>query len=101
VAIRRASEKLSSIDLIGCTMYTTCEPCPMCAAAIHWAKLDAVHFGATIADADQAGFSELTLPASELYRQGGSGVRLISGPLNAECSALFAEWLARSDHRAY
>ena len=101
VAIRRAAETLSSIDLSGCVMYTTCEPCPMCAAAIHWAKLDAVHFGATIADAERAGFTELALPASTLYQQGGSRVRLVCGPLNAECAALFDEWLARSDHRAY
>ncbi len=101
LAIRRAAEQLSSIDLSGCVMYTTCEPCPMCATAIHWAKLDAVHFGATIADADRAGFSELTLRAADLYRQGGSTVRIVSGPLTAECAALFNEWLARDDRRAY
>src|SRR5215510_6620237 len=42
VAIQRAAAALRTIDLAGCTMYTTCEPCPMCAAAIHWAKIDAV-----------------------------------------------------------
>lgn len=100
-AIRLAARKLNSIDLSGCTMYTTCEPCPMCAAAIHWSKIDAVFYGATIADAQRAGFSELVLPAAELYRAGGSKVRITPGILNRECAALFDEWLARADHRTY
>ena len=72
VAIRRAAAALGSIDLSGCEMYTTCEPCPMCAAAIHWSKLDAMYYGATIADAQRAGFSELALAAKKLYTLGNS-----------------------------
>jgi guanine deaminase len=101
VAIRRAAASIGSIDLSGCVMYTTCEPCPMCAAAIHWAKLDAVFFGATIADAQHAGFTELTLPAADLYRLGGSRVRLADGILGPRCAALFGEWTARADRRVY
>src|SRR5688572_12536560 len=47
-AIRDAAARLQRIDLSGCMMFTTCEPCPMCLAAIHWAKFDAVIYGATI-----------------------------------------------------
>ena len=101
VAIQRAAATLKTIDLSGCEMYTTCEPCPMCAAAIHWSRLDAVYYGATIADADGAGFNELTLPAAELYRQGGSGVRIISGVLQAECAALFDAWLQAGKSETY
>ena len=72
----------------------------MCAAAIHWAKLDAVHYGATIADAQQASFTELTLPIDDLYRIGNSSVRVTSGTLSAECAQLYPEWLPQ-DHRAY
>src|SRR5947209_10405649 len=50
-ALRQAAVALATIKLAGCVMYTTCEPCPMCLAAIHWAKLDRVVFGATIAAA--------------------------------------------------
>lgn len=50
--IRAAAKKLNTIDLSGCTMYTTCEPCPMCLTATHWAKIDTCYFGATIADAE-------------------------------------------------
>ncbi len=101
VAIQAASDRLGRIDLSGCTLYSTCEPCPMCAAAIHWAKVDAVHYGATIADAQHAGFTELTLPIGELYRIGQSEVRVIAGTLSAECTPLFSEWLNHRDHRAY
>jgi tRNA(Arg) A34 adenosine deaminase TadA len=92
VAIQRAARAGGGIDLSGCEIYTTCEPCPMCAAAIHWARLAATYCGATIADAALAGFHELKLPAAELYARGGSPVRLTGGLLGAECAALFDEW---------
>lgn len=95
VAIGRAGPRLGTIDLAGCTLYTTCEPCPMCASAIHWARLDAVVWGATIEDAAAAGFNELHVPARELYRQGGSRVRIVEGVRRAECAALFGEFLRR------
>lgn len=101
VVIRRAAAALRSIDLRGCTMYTTCEPCPMCASAIHWSKLDAVCFGATIEDAQGAGFSELTVPIGEIYRRGGSPVRLLPRALEGECAELFRAWLEHPAHRAY
>ncbi len=92
VTIQKAAAALQSIDLTGCVMYTTCEPCPMCAAAIHWSKLEAAYFGAAIADAQRAGFTELLLAAKDLYRQGGSGVRIVDGILNEQCAELFEEW---------
>jgi tRNA(Arg) A34 adenosine deaminase TadA len=101
VTIQKAAAELASIDLTGCTMYTTCEPCPMCAAAIHWARLDTVYAGARIADAQRAGFAELTLPAGELYRLGGSPVRMIGDCEAKRCAALFDEWLRHAGHRAY
>ncbi|MBI5866092.1 MAG: nucleoside deaminase [Planctomycetes bacterium] len=101
VAIQRAAAVLRTIDLAGCEMYTTCEPCPMCAAAIHWSKIARVYFGAGIADAQEAGFTELTLPAQELYRRGESAVQIVGGVLRAECTALFSAWLGRPDHRVY
>lgn len=100
VCIQDGARALRTIDLSGCVMYTTTEPCPMCAAAIHWSKLDAVYFGASIADAQAAGFTELTVSIDDLYRRGGSRVRAIPGVLGAECAALFAEWKAARG-RAY
>ena len=93
-AIRRAAGAIGSIDLSGATLYTTCEPCPMCLAASHWSRLERVLFGASIADATAAGFSELAVPAAELARIGGSGLVVAPGPLGDQCRALFDDWRA-------
>ena len=42
VAIRDACSRLASFSLSGCAIYASCEPCPMCLGAIHWARLDAL-----------------------------------------------------------
>ena len=99
-AIRQASHALRTIDLHGCIIYATCEPCPMCLTAIHWSKIDRVIYGATIADAASAGFSELRVGAEVLTRMGGSPLRVEQGPLRDECAALFEEW-KQNNGRAY
>ncbi len=91
-AIRAAAKKLNNIDMTGHILVSTCEPCPMCASAIHWARFDAVIYGATIADAEQAGFNELAMPIDQLYKQGGSGVKIVTGVLQRECAELFQVW---------
>jgi len=90
--IRAAARALNSIDLAGCTLYSTCEPCPMCLSAIHWAKISRVVYGAAIEDAAAAGFSELHVHASELARLGGSPLVVEGGVLAGECRALFTEF---------
>jgi len=91
-AIRGACGKLGTIDLSGYVIAATCEPCPMCAAAIHWARLDAVIYGASIADAKRAGFRELPVSIESLYRQGASHVRIHPHVLRDECIRLFELW---------
>lgn len=100
-AIRQAATLLNRIDLRGCTMYTTTEPCPMCLAAIHWAKLDRVIYGATIADAAEAGFHELRVPAKMMVEVGGSPLRVEVGPLRQECRELFDLWKQTALSGAY
>lgn len=58
MAIRAACAKIDSHDLQGCTLYTSCEPCPMCLAAIIWANIDRVVYGCTRADAAAIGFRD-------------------------------------------
>lgn len=58
VAIRSACEKLNTYDLSECTLYTTCEPCPMCLSAIIWANIKEVYYGCTKADAEEIGFRD-------------------------------------------
>jgi tRNA(Arg) A34 adenosine deaminase TadA len=92
MAIRGACANLGTIDLTGRIIATTCEPCPMCAAAIHWARLDAVIYGAGISDAQNAGFNELALPIAALYERGGSSVQIHAHVLREECVELFELW---------
>jgi guanine deaminase len=100
-AIRAACRQTGHILLEGAIVATTCEPCPMCMAALHWARVDKVYFGASIADAAVAGFNELQLPAGELLRLGGSKLKLIPGVLPQECKQLFAEWNANPKRTVY
>jgi guanine deaminase len=100
-AIRGACAKLKSTKLAGHILVSTCEPCPMCAAAIHWAKLDAVVYGASIADAQAAGFSELSVSSEALYEQGESHVAVHPHILREECLALFELWKRGPNPRPY
>jgi tRNA(Arg) A34 adenosine deaminase TadA len=95
-AIRQANLEFASIFLSEATVASTCEPCPMCMAALHWARVGRVYYGATIADAADAGFNELHLPASHLVEKGGSDVQLNPDCMRTECLALFAEWKSRN-----
>ncbi len=74
-ALRSACRAARDIHLEGAIVAATCEPCPMCMSALHWARVDAVYFGATIADATSAGFNELSIPAADIIRLGGSTVK--------------------------
>ena len=62
-AIRSACRGLKSFSLAGCVLYSSCEPCPMCLSAAYWARLDAVYWAATQADAARAGFDDAFLYA--------------------------------------
>jgi len=61
MAIRNACGELGSFELSGCHIYTSCEPCPMCLAAIYWARCDAIFYGSCAADAAAAGFDDAFL----------------------------------------
>ncbi len=100
-ALRTACRESGGIHLDGAVVATTCEPCPMCMSALHWARVETVYFGASIADATLAGFNELAIPASEIVRLGGSRVKVQGGVLQDECAALFEEWLASGKARPY
>lgn len=71
LAIRIAAEKLNTWDLSGCSLYASCEPCPMCLGAIYWAHIDNVFYACSHLDAKEAGFDdshiyeEIRLPAQE------------------------------------
>lgn len=58
IAIREACRTLGHFQLTGCDIYTTCEPCPMCLAAIYWARPARVYFASTGDDAARYGFDD-------------------------------------------
>lgn len=101
MAIRQACRKARSIDLSGAVMYTTCEPCPMCFAACHWARIQTVVFGARIRDAQNAGFHELTIPAAVMKRSGKSPTRTVSNFMRPQAVKLFEEWRKSNKSSAY
>ncbi len=100
-AIRQACHLKGDILLQDCIVASTCEPCPMCMSALHWARVTVVYYGARISDAGAAGFNELRLPAAELVRVGGSTVKLAGGLLAKECQQLFRQWQGLSQRRVY
>jgi tRNA(Arg) A34 adenosine deaminase TadA len=100
-AIRDAAHALATIDLSHATLYTTCEPCPMCLAASHWARVSRVVFGASIADAESSGFREMPIPALTLASMGKAQMQFDAGVLRDECVSLFAEWKAAGHATPY
>jgi len=100
VAIRRACRKLGTFQLAGCTLYASCEPCPMCLAAAYWARVDRLVFAATRDDAARAGFDD-----AFIYDQVPLAPEARSLPtdhlLRAEAVAVFEEWLAKPDRVPY
>lgn len=87
-AIRLAARKLKSVSLAGHTLYTTCEPCPMCMSAALWAGLDRVVYGATIADAN-CHCNQIQISAAEVAARSDMKC-VVEGPvLREECYALF------------
>jgi guanine deaminase len=100
-AIREGCREIDSIFLDGAIVATTCEPCPMCMSALHWARVDTVYYGATIHDAESAGFNELQLPAAKLLEIGGSKLKLVPQVSPEECKKLFAEWQNNPNRKVY
>jgi tRNA(Arg) A34 adenosine deaminase TadA len=101
VAIREACQALGDFQLTGCTLYTSCEPCPMCLGAIYWARPDRVVFAATRTDAADAGFDdqliydELPLPPEQRR------IPTLPFLLRDEACAVFEAWKAKSDKTRY
>lgn len=100
VAIREACRKLGTFKLDECELYTSCEPCPMCLAAIYWARLKAVHYGNTRGDAAAIGFDD-----EFLYGQIALPIGRRSLPmtqlLREEAQRAFRAWEEKPDKIRY
>lgn len=100
VAISRAARKFGSRHLIGCVLYTTHEPCSMCASAAVWAKLDGIVFGAPMEDMIEHGKREenknyhwrtIRFKAEEIIAKSPNQPWLIGGFMREECNKLFGK----------
>jgi tRNA(Arg) A34 adenosine deaminase TadA len=89
VAIQQAAA-LDGEDWGDLTLYTTAEPCPMCASAAVWMGVDRVVYGVSIPFLKEMGWYQIELRASEISALAGSrGFEVIGGVLEDQCAALF------------
>jgi len=100
VAIRAACAARGHFELPDCTLYTTCEPCPMCMGAIYWARLDRVVYAATRSDAAAAGFDD-----AHIYEEIGKAPPERDVPMHHvlpdESRHPFEAWSAHDDRVEY
>jgi tRNA(Arg) A34 adenosine deaminase TadA len=89
VAIRRACDILNTYNLSDCTLYTTCEPCPMCFSASWWANISKLFYGISISDVINKGDRQIDVSCEYLNQHGNSSVVIKGGFLRDECFELF------------
>ena len=99
-AIRKATKLLGRFDLSDCEIYSSCEPCPMCFAAIHWAKMKTLYFGASRYDAADIGFDDQYIYDVILGKATKEQVEIIRIDCD-ECLEPFKEWSGKFDKVEY
>jgi tRNA(Arg) A34 adenosine deaminase TadA len=99
-AIRDACKKLKTFQLDDCELYTSCEPCPMCLAAIYWARFKKVFYANTRKDAAKIEFDD-----DLIYREIPKPISKRKIPmkqlLRAEALKVFSEWKTKADKIRY
>lgn len=99
-AIRDACASLKNFDLSGAEIYTSCEPCPMCLAAIYWARIGKIHYGNTRADAADIEFDD-----NRIYEEIPKKLEDRDIPMHSflrdEAQAVFQEWKNKTDKTRY
>ena len=100
VAIRAACKALGDFQLHGCVVYTSCEPCPMCLAALYWSRCDAIFYGNTAADAAAAGFDDSFL-YTEIARPFDQRKIPIARMLGDQAITSFNTWRAQAGKIEY
>lgn len=100
VAIREACRNLNSFELSDCVIYASCEPCPMCLAAIYWSRADRIFIASDRHDAARAGFDDAFI-YDELESAPAVRRVQIEQHLQDAGAAVFDEWIAKPDKVEY
>ncbi len=100
IAIRAACRRLKTFSLADCELYTSCEPCPMCLAAIYWARIKKVYYANTRRDAARIAFDDALI-----YREVNQPITRRQIPmrqlLRSEALMVFQEWQSKTDKIRY
>ncbi len=98
IAIRNAAKKSNNRHLFDCTIYSSCEPCPMCLCAIYWARIKKVYYGCTKKDAAKIGFEDL-LFHEVLKEYSEKKLAFSKQIMRNNCLAPFKEWQKKLDKK--
>jgi guanine deaminase len=100
LAIRKAAKKLGRFNLSDCVIYSTCEPCPMCLSAIHWAKMKKLYFGCSRKDAARIGFDDDFI--YQVIKGTAAKKQVVRIQMNREdCLRLMGLWQKKPDRVRY
>ena len=100
IAIREACNNLNTFDLAGCIIFTSCEPCPMCLAAVYWANIDEIYYANTKEDAAQIGFRDYFI-YSEFNKPLKKRSKKFTRLFDKEAKKVFADWVLKTDKVEY
>jgi len=92
MVIREACRSLRALDLSGCHLYVTVEPCAMCIGACHYAGISLIVFGARLADINALTGNELGAPHSELLVDGNGTLAIVGDFMRNDCMDLLSAW---------
>lgn len=99
-AIRRACAAINDFSLAGATLYTSCEPCPMCLASAYWARIGRIVYANTRDEAAAIGFDDAFI-YDEMPKAPHERKIIMAHHPNEEARAAFAAWSAKADKIAY
>ncbi len=99
-AIRRACTAVGDFSLAGATLYTSCEPCPMCLASAYWARISRIVYANTRDEAAAIGFDDAFIYDEIPKAPSDRALSMVHAP-REDAAAAFAAWMAKADRIAY
>jgi guanine deaminase len=100
LAIRQASYQLQNFELNDCTLYTSCEPCPMCLGAIYWSGIQKVVYSSDRSDAEKAGFNDKFIYDEIMLEPSERGITFIQSS-DPAAEEVFRIWNEKNDKVVY